>query len=202
MVNPLIVNLRRNIEPMLRCLIHLQLNRCPLQENNWSFLARKHSHSQLLLARAVLLSKVIIPLLSYLSVFHHNHGLLFWGVGSCDWSVENVYLILPIFYPKISGWWFLHKILSSSSVCLSSTMLLKNVVFVPALHCNLLSISMLTRETNFSTIFSSASCVFQDLASGMTIGSADCCTGLYLLQLKPFLASQNLGAPCLFGHIR
>lgn len=77
---------------------------------------------------------------------------------------------------------------------LSPTLSLHNVLFVSALHCNLLSVSILTRELHCYTIFSSSSCVFQDLASERTIGNADWCAGLYLLELKPLAAPPVPGA--------
>ena len=55
---------------------------------------------------------------------------------------------------------------------------LNPVLHVPNLSCNLLSISQLTKKSNCSAKFLSSHCVFQDLSSGKTIGSAKECEGL------------------------
>lgn len=52
---------------------------------------------------------------------------------------------------------------------------------VPNLSCNLLSISQLTNNYNCSAHFYPTYCVFQDLSSGKTIGSAKEYEGLYYL---------------------
>ena len=65
------------------------------------------------------------------------------------------------------------------TISLTKTFSLESVFHVPNLSCNLLSISKLTRDLNCVTKFSSAGVIFQDLASGRTIGSACECEGLY-----------------------
>ena len=68
---------------------------------------------------------------------------------------------------------------------------LNPVLHVPNLSCNLLSISQLTKRSNCSTKFLPSHCVFQDLSSRKTIGSAKERGGLYyfdetdLLGLRP-----------------
>lgn len=55
----------------------------------------------------------------------------------------------------------------------------------------LISVSMLNKDLHCSTIFSTDSCVLQDLASGRTIGIVDCSEGLYLLKMKSFSQSSS-----------
>ena len=67
------------------------------------------------------------------------------------------------------------------SVQVTPTMLLTSVLHVPNLDCNLLSISKLTRDLKCVTKIFPTLCEFQDTDSGTTIGSAELCSGLYLL---------------------
>ena len=62
---------------------------------------------------------------------------------------------------------------------LSKTISLKNVLHVPKLTCNLLSVSKLSRDSNCRVIFSKYHCVFQEQNSGKMIGSAKLIDGLY-----------------------
>lgn len=55
---------------------------------------------------------------------------------------------------------------------------------MPKLDCNLLSISKITRDLKCVTKFFSNLCEFQTLESGKTIGNAEECAGLYLLQVE------------------
>ena len=52
---------------------------------------------------------------------------------------------------------------------------------VPLLKCNLLSVSKLTRNTDWDVRFSPDLCVFQDRCLGKTIGTAKHVDGLYFL---------------------
>lgn len=74
------------------------------------------------------------------------------------------------------------KVFGSGNVHLSKDICLHDVLFVPDLDCNLLSVSRLNRYRNCSAIFLVKSCVFQDLDSGRTIDNADYCAGLYLFK--------------------
>lgn len=67
------------------------------------------------------------------------------------------------------------------SVVLSKTLVLKSVLHVPNLSCNLLSISKLTQDQNCVIKLNSSSCQFQELISGRMIGNARECGGLYYL---------------------
>ena len=71
------------------------------------------------------------------------------------------------------------------------------MLHVPALDCNLLSISKLTRDNNCVTKFFPNLCEFQDLDSGKVIGSAEMCSGLYLIKDHTSLDRQTLNANCV-----
>ncbi|KAL0536299.1 hypothetical protein IC582_025242 [Cucumis melo] len=58
---------------------------------------------------------------------------------------------------------------------------LQNVLHVPKLSYNLLSISKITRELHCKAIFLPESVYFQDMSSGRTIGTARHSRGLYIL---------------------
>ena len=92
----------------------------------------------------------------------------------------------------------LAPVAGKGSVVLSKIMVLKSVMHVPNLSCNLLSISRLTQDQNCVVKFNSSSCQFQDLISGRTIGNARECGGLYYLD-EDTLDGQvsNLGCKSL-----
>ena len=76
----------------------------------------------------------------------------------------------------------LSKMAGIGSVAITDDLILKSVLFVPNLTCNLLSISKLTKNLSCVTNFFSNHCEFQDLESGKMIGNAKECAGLYLLK--------------------
>ncbi|KZV42538.1 hypothetical protein F511_37687 [Dorcoceras hygrometricum] len=57
-------------------------------------------------------------------------------------------------------------VISQTIIVISQTITLHNVLYVPNLSCNLLSISKLTRDLMRAAQFSSNLCVFQELDSG------------------------------------
>jgi len=59
---------------------------------------------------------------------------------------------------------------------------LRNVLHVPKLSNNLLSIQKITQDLNCAVVFFPSHCVFQDLATWKTIGIAKEQDGLYYLQ--------------------
>ena len=65
------------------------------------------------------------------------------------------------------------------TISLTKTLFLELVLHVLNLSCNLLSISKLTKDLNCVSKVSSTGVVFQDLASGRTIGNAYEVEGLY-----------------------
>ena len=70
------------------------------------------------------------------------------------------------------------------TVAFSSSLILKNVLHVPNLTVNLLSIHKITQELNCHVTFFNDHCVFQDQTKGRMIGQARATEGLYLLKDK------------------
>ena len=66
-------------------------------------------------------------------------------------------------------------------VKVSATLTLNSVLHVPNLKCNLLSVSKLTKDEHCQANFFADHCSFQDLLTGMMIGSASESNGLYYL---------------------
>ena len=66
----------------------------------------------------------------------------------------------------------LSAITGTGSIKISSSLTIHNVLHVPKLSCNPLSISKITRDYNRVAKFSQSRCVFQDLDLGRMIGSA------------------------------
>nr|KYP74001.1 Retrovirus-related Pol polyprotein from transposon TNT 1-94 [Cajanus cajan] len=73
-------------------------------------------------------------------------------------------------------------ICGSGNIILESSIVLKDVLHVPQLANNLISVQKLTKDLNCSVTFFSTHCVFQDLATGKTILTAKEQSGLYLLE--------------------
>ncbi|KAL2901568.1 Retrovirus-related Pol polyprotein from transposon RE1 [Bienertia sinuspersici] len=65
------------------------------------------------------------------------------------------------------------------SVSLSPRLILKNVLYVPELHCNLISVSKLIDTSNCFVQFTNDLCAIQDLHSRMLIGTGERRDGLY-----------------------
>ncbi|KAL5783022.1 hypothetical protein ACOSP7_008051 [Xanthoceras sorbifolium] len=89
----------------------------------------------------------------------------------------------------------LSKVTGIGSIKISGQITLNSVLLVPNLDCNLLSISKFTKEQNSVAKFLPNCCVFQDSVSGMTIGSAKVCLGLYILEANYNQGRQNLAPP-------
>ena len=79
----------------------------------------------------------------------------------------------------------LSKVAGLGSVIISKDLVLESILLVANLDCNLLSISKLMEERKCVANFTFKQCVFQELSSGKTIGSADMCSALYILQIPP-----------------
>ena len=77
----------------------------------------------------------------------------------------------------------LSKVVRIGSVMIFQKLILKSMLLVLKLTCNLLFVSKLTRNLKCVANFSPACCSFQDLASGRMIGNVEKCVGLYLLQM-------------------
>ncbi|KAF7814836.1 Retrovirus-related Pol polyprotein from transposon TNT 1-94 [Senna tora] len=68
---------------------------------------------------------------------------------------------------------------------ISANLTLLNVLHVPTLTCNLLSVSKLTRDNHCAANFKSHGCSFHDLASGKMIGSVEECNDQIETQTQP-----------------
>ncbi|MCR2847992.1 hypothetical protein, partial [Heyndrickxia coagulans] len=68
------------------------------------------------------------------------------------------------------------------SIPVTSAITLHNVLYVPRLSCNLLSISKLVKDMECSAHFTSDVCSFQIPMSGKEIGNAKMVNGLYQIQ--------------------
>lgn len=78
----------------------------------------------------------------------------------------------------------LSPIAGIGTVKINSTLVLKSVLHVPNLSCNLLSISKISEDCNCRVIFSQNCCEFQDLSSGKRIGNASEHEGLYYFDMS------------------
>lgn len=73
----------------------------------------------------------------------------------------------------------LAKVSGTGIVKLSQGLILRDVLLVPQLRCNILSISKLVKNLNRATHFNIDGCYFQYVESGKRIGSARICAGLW-----------------------
>ena len=71
----------------------------------------------------------------------------------------------------------------SSIVFLSASITLSDVLYIPSFTFNLISISKLVSSTHCKLIFSSTSCILQDMSTQVRIGTVEVRNGLY--QLTP-----------------
>lgn len=79
----------------------------------------------------------------------------------------------------------LSRVAGTGFVEVSKYLTLKEVLFVPNLNCNLLSMHKFTLDNNCKANIYPHVCEFQDLVSGKMIGSARSQDGLYYLQAQP-----------------
>ena len=77
-------------------------------------------------------------------------------------------------------------------VKLSTSLILKNVFFVPSLNCNLISISQLLDEQRCDILFTRNSCFLQDRISRMVIGAGERRGGLYYFSELPKVSQSSL----------
>ena len=85
-------------------------------------------------------------------------------------------------------------IVGQGNVCLNPSLLAQQVLYVPSLSTNLLSVHKLAQSLNCCVIFSPHDCVFQDLATRKIIGTAKALNGLYYLQgsSEPPVGDQSI----------
>ena len=86
---------------------------------------------------------------------------------------------------------FLSAIAGKRSIIVSHSLTLNDVLHVPNISCNLLSISKLTRDQNCQANFFPSRCEFQDLISRKMIGSARQSEGLYFFEDGSNLRQQS-----------
>ncbi|GMI76013.1 hypothetical protein HRI_001270600 [Hibiscus trionum] len=77
------------------------------------------------------------------------------------------------------------KVQFCGTICLSSRIVLQDVLYVPEFHFNLLAVSCLVRDSSLTVSFSSTACLIQDRCS--VIGKGNLHMGLYLLSLPDLL---------------
>lgn len=76
----------------------------------------------------------------------------------------------------------LSTVAGQGNVLINQALTLKNVLHVPNLSTNLLSIHKLTKDLNCNVIFYPSYCIFQDQGTGKMIGHAREKNGLYYLE--------------------
>jgi hypothetical protein len=89
-------------------------------------------------------------------------------------------------------------------VTIGDKLMLKHVLFVPNLNCNLISISQLLQDADYIVYFTKTMCVIQDRISRMMIGAGEQSEGLYVLSVvTPVRAYQANGVGfCELWHRR
>ena len=71
-----------------------------------------------------------------------------------------------------------------------SKLRLNNVLYVPGLNCNLISIAQLFEDNICEVIFTKKLCVIQDLTTRSPIGVGEQRRGVYLLNKAPYQMSK------------
>ncbi|XP_074297465.1 uncharacterized protein LOC141628191 [Silene latifolia] len=104
---------------------------------------------------------------------HHVTGDITWltsthSIPPCPITLPNGQCVLA----KIAG-----------TVYLNDKLILTNVLFVPSLTCNLLSVSQLVASTNYILSFTHNSCHIQDPSLRMRIGVGELRDGLYFFRV-------------------
>ena len=76
-------------------------------------------------------------------------------------------------------------VLAIGTVAFANYFLLHNVLYIPSFHVNLISVSALLYNTNFSIHFTDCSFSIQDHRLWKVIGKSDLVNGLYVYKLSP-----------------
>jgi hypothetical protein len=79
------------------------------------------------------------------------------------------------------------------TVVLSDKLKLANVLYVPSLQCNLISVSQLINESDCVAQFTNKICAIQDRTSRMVIGAGELREGLYYLRGRATVATVQTG---------
>lgn len=72
----------------------------------------------------------------------------------------------------------------NGSVELEEQLHLQNILYIPYIGFNFISVGKLTRDNNCTTHFSPSECYFQGTCMGKKIGNARNLDGLYILQAE------------------
>ncbi|WOH00662.1 hypothetical protein DCAR_0520035 [Daucus carota subsp. sativus] len=80
-----------------------------------------------------------------------------------------------------------HKI---GSVHLSPSLVIKDVLYIPSFHCNLLSVSRLTQQSSIGITFTSSQCLFQVQDQLHILATGVECGGLYYFPRAPSSVMQ------------
>lgn len=94
----------------------------------------------------------------------------------------------------------LSAVAGKGSIVLSPLLTIQDVLHVPNLSCNLLSVSTLITNKSCQVNFFDTHCVFQDLISGRVIGTAEQSGGLYYLEDEPKTRHQS--GPISFSSVK
>lgn len=88
------------------------------------------------------------------------------------------------------------------SVHVSPALVLNHVLFVPTFSFNLISLSQLVQDTNYSVLFAHNLCVIQDNSSQSMIESANLVNGIYHLQMssRPVQSKSTHPIACSFSQ--
>ncbi|XP_074297063.1 uncharacterized protein LOC141627739 [Silene latifolia] len=79
-----------------------------------------------------------------------------------------------------------HRILAAKmeTVCISDQITLRRVLFIPNMTCNLISVSQLTNDADYTLQFAKDSCLIHDRSSRMMIGVGELQDGLYFSKTR------------------
>lgn len=80
------------------------------------------------------------------------------------------------------------------TIQLNNNIFLKNVLFIPEFHLNLISISSLTTDLGSRVVFDHHSCEIQDATKVLTIGMGRRIGNLYVLDTQSSISSISLNA--------
>ncbi|KAL2905464.1 Retrovirus-related Pol polyprotein from transposon TNT 1-94 [Bienertia sinuspersici] len=75
--------------------------------------------------------------------------------------------------------------MKEGSVCLADNIVLTNVLFIPNLACNLISVSQMITTSHCFVTFTNSMCAIQDQHSGSLIGAGELIDGLYFFRRVP-----------------
>ena len=164
-------------------ILHKLFNQVTLNSNAWTYLvAQKETHSVFTTN-----SRASKPWIVDTGAFDHmtRDASMFQDYKD---SINNTSVrIADGSHTKIAG---------TGTIRLMKELHLNYVLYVPNSAYNLLLIRKFTRDHKCVTKFYPNMCVFQDLNSGKTIGSAELCSGLYLLKSDQSSFIQDSRANC------